>query len=125
MPLCWFCHDAAQIHMKGQRSRTVSIKILSKTANVPELSCPSEVNEKLNHEMRANPLYAISEQQMRRTACASAKSNQRLCYSLPMKYMGNLGEYGPLGNMVHPEDNLTHFPKNNMHIKSNLHINNP
>ena len=29
------------------------------------------------------PVYAICEQQRRRSACASAQSDQRLCYSLP------------------------------------------
>ena len=30
-----------------------------------------------------NPVYAICEQQRRRSACASAHSDQRLCCSLP------------------------------------------
>ena len=36
----------------------------------------------ISHVMR-NPNYAICEQQMRRSACASAQSDQCLCYSLP------------------------------------------
>ena len=34
-----------------------------------------------------NPVYAICEQQRRRSACASAQSNQRLCCSLPRYYL--------------------------------------
>ena len=32
------------------------------------------------------PVYAICEQQRRRSACASAQSEQRLCCSLPKSY---------------------------------------
>ena len=37
---------------------------------------------KLSHIMR-KPVYTICEQQRRRSACASAQSDQRLCCSLP------------------------------------------
>ena len=36
----------------------------------------------MRHVMR-KPVYAICEQQRRRSACASAQSDQRLCCSLP------------------------------------------
>ena len=39
----------------------------------------------MSHVMR-KPVYAICEQQRRRSACASAQSDQRLCYSLPRWY---------------------------------------
>ena len=32
------------------------------------------------------PVFAICEQQRRRSACASAQSDQHLCYSLPRSY---------------------------------------
>ena len=38
--------------------------------------------DNLSHVMR-KPVYAICEQQRRRSACASAHSDQRVCYSLP------------------------------------------
>ena len=40
---------------------------------------------KLSH-VKWKPVYAICEQQRRRSACASAQSDQRLCFSLPRKY---------------------------------------
>ena len=42
-------------------------------------------SHKLNHVMR-KPVHAICEQQRRRSACASAQSDQRLCCSLPRQY---------------------------------------
>ena len=41
--------------------------------------------EKMSHVMR-KPVYAICEQQRRRSACASAQSDQGLSYSLPRQY---------------------------------------
>ena len=41
--------------------------------------------DSLSHVMR-KPVFAICVQQRRRSACASAQSDQRLCYSLPRKY---------------------------------------
>ena len=40
---------------------------------------------KMSHVMR-KPVYAIYEQQRRRSACASAQSDQRLCCSLPRSH---------------------------------------
>ena len=39
----------------------------------------------MSHVIR-KPVYAICEQQRRRSACASAQSDQRLCCSLPRQY---------------------------------------
>ena len=39
----------------------------------------------MSHFMK-KPVYTICEQQRRRSACASAQSDQRLCCSLPGKY---------------------------------------
>ena len=39
----------------------------------------------MSHVMR-KPVYAICEQQRRRSACASAQSDQHLCCSLPRQY---------------------------------------
>ena len=40
---------------------------------------------KLSHVMR-KPVYAICKQQRDRSACASAQSDQHLCFSLPRYY---------------------------------------
>ena len=39
----------------------------------------------MSHVMK-NPVFVICEQQRHRSACASAQSDQRLCYSLPRQY---------------------------------------
>ena len=51
-------------------------------------SCPLGfpfVSFYMSHIMRT-PVYAICDQQRRRSACASAQSDQRLCWSLPRYY---------------------------------------
>ena len=58
----------------------------------PDQAAPSDLGlhcfaktcllEYLSHIMR-KPVYAICEQQRRRSACASAQSDQCLCCSLP------------------------------------------
>ena len=39
----------------------------------------------MSHVMR-NPFFVICQQQRRRSVCASAQSDQRLCYLLPRQY---------------------------------------
>ena len=48
-------------------------------------SCQCYHVHDMSHVMR-KPVLAISEQQRRRSACASAQSDQRLCCSLPRQY---------------------------------------
>ena len=49
--------------------------------SVPD-HCLSFYFENLSYVMRKH-VYAICEQQRRKTACAFAPSDQRLCFSLP------------------------------------------
>ena len=40
----------------------------------------TELHENKMSDVMRKPFYAICEQQRRRSACASAQSNQRLCF---------------------------------------------
>ena len=61
MPFCWFCNAAAQL--------IIIITVKMHFINIWAVPCE-------------NVSYVICEQQRRRSACASARSDQRLCCSL-------------------------------------------
>ena len=65
-----------KLKIMGWTSVVLEIMKLS-SAHISEMYCSD-----LSHIMR-KPVYAICEQQRRRSACASAQSDQRLCCSLP------------------------------------------
>ena len=64
-----------KLKIMGWTSVVLEIMKLS-SAHIPEIYYSD-----LSHMRK--PVYAICEQQMRRSACASAQSDQRLCCSLP------------------------------------------
>ena len=81
------------------------------------------------------PVYAIGEQQRRRSACASAQSDQHLCYSLPRWnnsssfYIRNFKHLASLFSgagrfefhlVENPEDR---FSRDEAQIKDNYHNN--
>ena len=53
--------------------------------NINQRALPSEISLQMSHILR-KPVYAMCEQQRRRSVCASTQSNQRLCCSLPRQY---------------------------------------
>ena len=56
---------------------------LGYTYQIPSKCIISAKIESLMSRIMRNPVYVICEQQTRRSACASAQSDQRLCCSLP------------------------------------------
>ena len=79
----------------------------------PPIFLLRNTNDQMSHVMR-KPVYAMCEQQRRRSACASAQSDQRLCcsltyicYSRNFKTLSSLWTWpGPFE--TYPEDRFSH-----------------
>ena len=78
-------HGIAQIHMFKDLSQMPSVNL-----GIEHLDADNQKTIKIyvyfchhmSHVMR-KPVYALCEQQGRRSACATAQSDQRFCCSLP------------------------------------------
>ena len=100
------CASPAQSHQSPRCSRTWSMDVDGGSGAKTQTSSPtgwlhmrvwrmnlrrtkstimSWRGSNMSHVMRT-PVLAICEQQRRRSACASAQSDQRLCCSLPRQY---------------------------------------
>ena len=80
MPFCWFCHDAVHFACAGFKTPLVKFVVFFSILNIRKMTCIPYFFAK----SWENLSYAICQQQRRRSARASAQSDQCLCSSLPI-----------------------------------------